>query len=664
MRYRPDVDGLRALAIATVVLFHLGFKSFSGGYVGVDVFFVISGYLITGLIVQQLRTGQFSFWDFYARRTRRIFPALFVMIPTVLLVGYVMLPPDAYQNLGMSAVYSSAFLANVYFWLNTGYFDQAANTMPLLHLWSIGVEEQFYLIWPISLVVVWGHLRLAPKPALISLAATTFLFVLLCIAWTAYDAKAAFFLPFARLWEFMLGALVLLIPPIRRQRLANALSVIGVAAILAAVFAFDDGLAYPGYYALLPCLGAAATMSAGEASVMGRFLSLRPNVLLGKLSYSVYLWHWPVFVYYDYYVGREIAPQKKLWLIPLVLAIAYLCWRFVELPARRRTGWPAGHVTIGAAAAAVVACLAVIVVAQQGFPHRIPAEVRVLGNQKVMTKLTCTEAVALEGTLSRERCVVGVPWATAAKRAVIWGDSHARHLLSLLDIPAREQNLSIVYWFGCPPFVDNQKIRREKAQAPDYSQQCARSRLEFLDFINKSPNIDLVIIADVWAIYPQNLYFRGVFKPSDRDRVMRLIEDGLVQTLAQIQPQQLPVLIVGDVPRPSYHVPDCAIRAVSSLWRKPCKKFSPFFREVDRPTEAILERIASDQDRVYFLDALDAMCGKQGCPIRVGNEIIYSDNNHLRLDLQLSTRQELASTLRLGEALREAISGQSAAALR
>ena len=230
MRYRPDVDGLRALAIATVVLFHLGFESFSGGYVGVDVFFVISGYLITGLIVQQLRTGQFSFWDFYARRTRRIFPALFVMIPTVLLVGYAMLPPDAYQNLGMSAVYSSAFLANVYFWLNTGYFDQAANTMPLLHLWSIGVEEQFYLIWPISLVVVWGNLRLAPKPALISLAATTFLFVLLCIAWTAYDAKAAFFLPFARLWEFMLGALVLLIPPIRRQRLANALSVIGVAA--------------------------------------------------------------------------------------------------------------------------------------------------------------------------------------------------------------------------------------------------------------------------------------------------------------------------------------------------------------------------------------------------------------------------------------------------
>ena len=260
---------------------------------------------------------------------------------------------------------------------------------------------------------------------------------------------------------------------------------------------------------------------------MGRFLSLRPNVLLGKLSYSVYLWHWPVFVYYDYYVGREIAPQKKLWLIPLVLAIAYLCWRFVELPARRRTGWPAGHVTIGAAAAAVVACLAVIVVAQQGFPHRIPAEVRVLGNQKVMTKLTCTEEVALEGTLSRERCVVGVPWATAAKRAVIWGDSHARHLLSLLDIPAREQSLSIVYWFGCPPFVDNQTIRREKAQRPPITRNSVRDPVwNFSISSTRSPNIDFVIIADVWARYPQNLYFRGVFKPSDRDRVMRLIEDG------------------------------------------------------------------------------------------------------------------------------------------
>src|SRR6478752_6710203 len=303
MRYRPDVDGLRALAIAAVVLFHAGFSAVPGGFIGVDIFFVISGFLITGLIIDRLRQGDFSFWEFYARRTRRIFPALFILLPVVLIAGYLVLTPSEYAALGKSAVYSSAFLANIYFWLHTGYFDQAADTMPLLHLWSIGVEEQFYAIWPLSVVLVWRYLKLGRTATLSALIGTTALLALLCVVWTAYDAKSAFYLPFTRLWEFTLGALLLAIPPIREPRLADGLSVLGVLAMGYAALSFAADLNYPGYYAVLPSLGAAAVMAAGERSLVGRVLSLGPNVLLGKMSYSLYLWHWPIIVFYGYYAG-------------------------------------------------------------------------------------------------------------------------------------------------------------------------------------------------------------------------------------------------------------------------------------------------------------------------------------------------------------------------
>ncbi len=294
-----------------VVLFHTGLDAVPGGFVGVDIFFVISGYLITRLIVEKLRAGTFSFWDFYARRTRRIYPALFVLIPVVLIAGYFVLTPGEYEDLAWSAIYSSAFLANIYFWLNTGYFDLAAVTMPLLHLWSIGVEEQFYLMWPAMLVLVWRFAPLSRQATLIALIAVTVVLVAVCIVWTHYDAKAAFYLPFTRLWEFTLGALVLALPDIKRPRVADGLSVAGLAAMLIAALTFNDGLAYPGYYALLPCLGATASIAAGEKSLIGRVFSLSPNVFIGKISYSLYLWHWPIFVYYAFYAGNAATPRTQ-----------------------------------------------------------------------------------------------------------------------------------------------------------------------------------------------------------------------------------------------------------------------------------------------------------------------------------------------------------------
>ena len=657
MRYRPDIDGLRAFAVMAVVLFHAGLDAVPGGFVGVDIFFVISGYLITRLIVEKLRAGTFSFWDFYARRTRRIYPALFVLIPFVLIAGYFVLTPGEYEDLAWSAIYSSAFLANIYFWLNTGYFDLAAVTMPLLHLWSIGVEEQFYLMWPATLVLVWRFVPLNRQATLIALIAVTVFLVAVCIVWTHYDAKAAFYLPFTRLWEFTLGALVLALPEIKRPRVADGLSVAGLAAMLTAALTFNDGLAYPGYYALLPCLGATASIAAGERSLIGKVLSLSPSVFIGKISYSLYLWHWPIFVYYAFYAADAATPQAKLALVPVAIGLAYLSWRFVETPTRHRRDHPRRHVMYGLATATATACLAFIVVTSAGFPSRIPEEIRALGDQKDMMAFTCTEEVRLPGAGKRKRCIVGAPWATASKRAVIWGDSHAKHMLSILDAPARELNLSIAFWSGCPPFIDNESIQREKRNAPEYSENCAQSRRDLLDWLAKAQGIDLVILSDAWAIYPESLFEGGVMDRSHPEEAMRRIDENLRSTLAEINPERHKVLIVGDMPRPGFNVPDCALQSAAGLWRKPCRKFRDFFTENPRPIENILASLADGTDQVHFIDTLKKMCaGPRGCGIRIGDEIIYRDTNHLRHDLKPATRQEIATMLGLSEALSVATS--------
>jgi hypothetical protein len=556
----------------------------------------------------------------------------------------------------MSAIYSALFIPNIYFWLNTGYFDQAAMTMPLLHLWSIGVEEQFYLMWPLALVLSWRFVRLSRPTTLIVLIALTALLVLLCIVWTQHDAKSAFYLPFTRLWEFTLGALALALPAITKRHVANALSVAGILAMVAAVLTFNDGLDYPGHYAILPCLGTAAVIAAGARGLINRVFSLAPMVLLGKMSYSLYLWHWPILVYYGFYAGAAAPVTDKLWLILLALAISFVSWRFVETPARHRKDSPRRHVALGASVAVAATVLAYIVVANAGFPNRLPEDLRALGDQKAMMAFDCTEEIVLPGAERGRRCIVGAPWATASKHAVLWGDSHAKHLLSIVDIPAREQNLSILHWGGCPPFIDNESLQRQKLNNPRYSENCAQSRRALLDWLAKTSGVDLVIISNAWPQFPNALYGDGILDRSKPAKAMELIEDGLRRTLSEITAQRAAVLLMGDVPRPGFFVPDCVLQSSSGLWRKPCPRMRDHFKNSENPTEALVRRVASETDHTYYLDTLTAMCsGPKGCSIRVGKEIIYRDSHHLRHDLSLETRKKIVTMLGLDEALRAAM---------
>jgi peptidoglycan/LPS O-acetylase OafA/YrhL len=334
-QYRADIDGLRAIAVVLVLGFHAFPGRVPGGFVGVDVFFVISGYLITGLILRELQQDRFSVARFYARRIRRIFPALAVLLVACLAAAAPLLGPSAYAQLGLHAAAGAAFVANLVLWAQSGYFAAGSDSLPLLHLWSLGVEEQFYLAWPLTLAVLFRRTRRLWVPLALIAAAS--------LALNLYQVRAspdtAFYSPLTRFWELMTGAL-LAVGAERRlaPALRAAMSLGGVALVLVAALAFDGSQEFPGWRAVVPVSGTALSIAAGsEAWLNRRLLSLRAPVFVGLISYPLYLWHWPALSLLPLLDVAWTQRQElllKLAALALASLLAWLTYRFVERPVR------------------------------------------------------------------------------------------------------------------------------------------------------------------------------------------------------------------------------------------------------------------------------------------------------------------------------------------
>lgn len=374
--YRPEVDGLRAIAVLAVVAYHLEVAPVSGGFVGVDVFFVISGYLITSLVTRELATKRFSVLAFYDRRMRRILPALLLVIFASLVAGWVLLLPVDFRSLGYQAASAATGVSNVYFLHNTSYFDPAAGTLPLLHTWTLGVEEQFYLFWPLVALLIW-RLSAGSRRATVAFLAVV---ILLSFGWAAYtvgvNAKIAFYMLPGRAWELALGALLAFAPALPRRWLGEGAVAVGLALIAVSVFTLDDDSAFPGLNAVPPCLGAALIVWPSRLrSVAARALGVAPAAFGGRISYSMYLWHWPLLVFFRVYAnGAAPTAVEAAVLFAATLVLSVLSWWLVEQPFRRRRGKEAVTVGVGVAAMAAVAGLGLLVVAGAGFPSRLPPE--------------------------------------------------------------------------------------------------------------------------------------------------------------------------------------------------------------------------------------------------------------------------------------------------
>ena len=339
LTYRREVDGIRALAVVPVILFHAGFERFSGGYVGVDVFFVISGYLITSLILAEMQSGTFSLARFYERRARRILPSMFFVMAASFVAAWILLLPDPMEEFSRSLVAVATFASNVLFWSEAGYFNTANELKPLLHTWSLAVEEQFYVLFPLLMLVGW---RFGRKSIVAALGTIFVASLTLAQMESRSTPEAAFFLLPGRAWELSMGSMLAFYlanrPAIGCPRpVAEFLGILGLVLIGYAIFTFDELTPFPSLYALIPTLGVALLLLFADSQTSaGKFLGCRLLVGIGLISYSAYLWHQPIFAFFRHQATSEPEPLMMIALAVGSLGLAYLSWRFVEQPFRAR----------------------------------------------------------------------------------------------------------------------------------------------------------------------------------------------------------------------------------------------------------------------------------------------------------------------------------------
>ncbi|MFM5886542.1 MAG: acyltransferase family protein [Novosphingobium sp.] len=529
--YRRDIDGLRALAILPVVLFHTHVPGFSGGFVGVDIFFVISGFLITGIIAREIDCAAFSLIHFYERRARRILPALLVMMAAVLAASAWLYLPDDFAAVPRSALLTLAFLANVWFFANTGYFAGGAETMPLLHCWSLAVEEQFYVGFPLLL---WLIARLAPRrrvPIVAAIAAVSFALAV----WKQADTDGmAFYLLPMRAWELFAGALLALgaMPAIRRQWLREGLAALGLGLIAFAVFAYDRHTVFPGVSALAPVLGSALLIHAAPGTLAGRLLSLRLPVAIGLISYSLYLWHWPLIVFTEYARDAPLSGMWQVGVIALAFILAWASWRFVErpfrsplrFPRRRIFAWSGAGITVIGAAALAMAGMG-------GWDTRFAPAVLQLAKAREDFSPRRSACLSQEIGGARPACTFGAPG--AAPSALLWGDSHGVELAWALGEDLGRSGSAIMQRTraSCPPVLGYQR-----AADPG----CAAFNADVIRTIETSGSIRTVYLAAFWA--GENYGTADMARRIDAT-VMRLQRSGKQ------------VVLVGPVPPQPWNVP-------------------------------------------------------------------------------------------------------------
>ncbi len=630
VNYRADIDGLRAVAVLAVLFFHTDIPGFSGGFVGVDIFFVISGFLITSIILKELQENKFSIARFYERRIRRIFPALFPMIVLSSIAGLYLFDPSGCRELGSSITSTTLFYSNIFFMLKSGYFEPQSLQRPLLHTWSLAVEEQFYIFFPLAMIIASRYFKKQYFPLLLI---TALISLLVSIYGLSHHPGATFYLVPTRAWELLAGSILALgvLPTPSSYWLQNILSLTGLGFIFYSITFYTSTTPFPGLNALAPVLGASFIIWSNpneRKTIVSTLLSLKPIVFIGLISYSLYLWHWPIVAFTKYITFRPLEGYQKLFIIVASVALATLSWWYVERPFRIKQ-------KVVLERKRIFAISAIIMAAFSGFGLII----------QLMT--TDKNAYNYTAQLPENFNNLSVAPTLGAKNVTpsfaLWGDSHARSFIPALEEECKKYTLSgvILTHDSAPPLLgidvktlpDNTYNTLDKAQ---YNKGV-------LDYLKQHPEIKTIILASRWAAYSTGSSYKEedylVYSLKDTYREYNgkqlnsiLFKTGLSRTVNALIAMDRKVIIVGDVPEIGYNVPRYSLIQKKLPFAVKGVDIRPSIAEYNQRNREVQETLneLAKHKNVTVIHTESKMFDEHGMgKIAFQGELLYSDDDHL-----------------------------------
>ncbi len=629
IKYRPEVDGLRTISVMLVIFHHLGWEFFSGGYIGVDIFFVISGYLITSIITKDIQKGSFSISDFYKRRVIRIAPAYFLVLIITSIVSTLILLPAELTNYFKSANYSILFSANFYMWQEVGgYFGSQSNIVPLLHLWSLAVEEQFYILWPPILIISLRLIKIQNIwiPLSLAILGTVYL-----SEWGVQNYRAAsYYLMPTRVFELLIGALINFLPKINwSAKTRNTLGIIGLGIILFPATILTKDSLFPGVSALFPCIGAFSILFFCKESddIVGRILARRFMVSIGKISYPAYLWHWPIIAYLNIY-KIEFNVLISLAVLAATFTLAYLTYLYIETPIKRLNTHSSGKV-IGfgfCLPALSIFFASSIAQANQGWPSRFQESLNIksaaLKSWTHKMRGRCNEGPP-NNPLPEDSCVLGLK--DRPVDFLLIGDSHANHFTSMINIMAKDAGLRGY------DITQSQTIFLPETKS---FQIQGRKRVEILNFEIRNQKLKKIIEerkykAVVLGGSFANYYINGDFQSSNNKDSKKVFETKFKESIELIENSGSSVFIIKGSPFLKEVQYDCDLSNERFSTTNSCKNSLELHRKHFEKWETFLMGLKLEHPTIKIIDPTKIICNEKYCNTQINGIPLYRDNNHL-----------------------------------